>query len=199
MPLLYNEDAALKTKLSGLKVYDVNDPAGRPVLVRYRAPQNELAAAVYPMIVIDEGNWAPAPERAHSGYCPLAYVPEGYAAPDPTVTLYTQMPQPIDIDWTLTLYCRNALHRAPLIAALAGFDYLPGRYGYLQVPQDGTLRRLEVIGGPITSSVIDGQGKRLLTAVWKVRTTGELIWANVDSIPEATSLDLTVTQTGAVT
>lgn len=199
MPLLYNEDAALKTKLSGLKVQDVNDPDGRPVPVRYRSPENELADLVYPILMLDEADWSPAPERAHSGYVPLAYVPEGYASPDPSVTLFTQMPQPINIDWTLTLYCRKALHRASLIAQLAQFDYLPARLGYLQVPQDNSLRRLEVIGGPETSSVLDGQGKRLLTAVWKIRTTGELIWAPVDFIPEATSVDLTVTPMGPAT
>lgn len=198
MPLLYNEDAALKSKLSGLIVQDVNDPGGRPVPVRYRSPENELADVVYPILILDEADWSPAPERAHSGYGPLGYVPEGYATPDPTVTLYTQTPQPINIDWTLTLYCRKALHRASLIAQLAQFQYLPARYGFLQVPQDNSLRRLEVIGGPATSSALDAQGKRLLTAVWKIRTTGELIWAPIDSIPEATSVDLTVTQTGPV-
>lgn len=196
MPLLYNEDAALKSKLTGLRVDDVNDQAGRPVMVRFRGPENELAPVTYPLIVIDEASWAPAPERAHSGYGPLAYVPEGYGAPDPGVTLWTQMPQPVDIDWTVTLYCRRATHRLQLIAALAGFDYLPARYGYLQVPQDASLRRLEVVGGPITSSVLDGNGKRLLTSVWKIRTTGELIWAQIDTIHEATSIDLTVEAMG---
>lgn len=199
MPLLYNEDNALKTKLSGLKVTDVNNPDGRPVPVRFRAPENELADAVFPMIIIDEADWSPAPERAHSGYTPLAYVPEGYAAPDPSVTLFTQTPQPLNIDWVVTLYARKALHRASLIAQLAAFDYLPGRYGFLQVPQDQSLRRLEVIGGPVNSSVRDQNGKRLLTATWRLRTTGELIWASVDSIPEATSVDLTVTPMGPAT
>lgn len=198
MPLLYNEDDALKTKLSGLTVQDVNDPGGRPVPVRYRSPENEMADLVYPILILDEAEWSIAPERAHSGYTPVGYTPEGYATPDPTVTLMTQTPQPINIDWTLTLYCRKALHRASLIAQLAQFQYLPGRLGYLQVPQDNSLRRLEVIGGPATSQAMDGQGKRLLTAVWKLRTTGELIWAPVDFIPEATSVDLTVTQTGPV-
>jgi hypothetical protein len=198
MPLLYNEDAALKAKLSGLLVTDVNDPGGRPVPVRYRSPENEMADVVYPILILDEADWSEAPERAHSGYSQLAYVPEGYAAPDPGVTLMTEMPRPINIDWTLTLYCRKALHRASIIAQLAQFAYLPARLGFLQVPQDQSLRRLEVIGGPATSSVLDAQGKRLLTAVWKLRTTGELIWAPVDSIPEATSVDLTVTPTGPV-
>lgn len=199
MPLLYNEDSAVKTKLSGLKVTDVNDPAGRPVPVRFRGPENELADAVYPMLILDEADWSPAPERAHAGYSPLAYVPEGYAAPDPSVTLFTEMPQPINIDWVLTLYCRKALHRTSLIAQLAAFDYLPGRYGYLEVPQDSSLRRLEVIGGPRNATVLDGNGKRLLTATWRLRTTGELIWAPVTSIPEATSVDLTVTPLGPAT
>ena len=198
MPQFYNEDGAVKAKLSGLTVSDV-DAGGRPVPVRYRTPENELADVVYPVIVIDEGDWSEDPTRAHSGLCPLGYTPEGYATPDPGIHLFTEMPRPINIDYVVTLYCRKALHRTSLLRQLAAFDYLPARMGYLQVPQDGTLRRLEVIGGPVNSSVLDGQGKRLLTAVWRIRTTGELIWAPITAVPEATSVDLTVTQSGTAT
>lgn len=196
MPFLYNENEAIKAKLGGLTVTDANDPIGRDVPVRFRAPEQELADQVFPVIVIDEPSWSIDPERAHSGYGPVAYTPEGYATPDAGMQLYTQMPQPVNIDWIVTLYCRKALHRSALLARLAGFDYLPGRLGYLEVPQDGTLRRFEVTGGPVTDSVLDGEGKRLLTATWRVRTTGELIWAPLDPVPETTSLDLTVSQIG---
>lgn len=192
MPFLYNENEAIRLKLGGLTVSDANDPLTRKVPVRFRAPEQELADEVFPVIVIDEPSWAVDPERAHSGYTQLAYTPEGYAKPDPGMRLFTQTPQPVNIDWVVTLYCRKALHRSALLAALAAFDYLPGRLGFLEVPQDGTLRRLEVIGGPVTDSVLDPQGKRLLTAVWRLRTTGELIWAPLDPVPETTSIDLTV-------
>ena len=196
MPFLYNENEAIKAKLGGLTVTDGNDPLGRAVPVRFRAPEQELADEVFPAIVIDEANWSVDPERAHSGYVPLPYTPEGYAAPDPGSWLFTQMPLPLNVDWTVTLYCRKSLHRTALLGQLGTFPYLPGRLGFLQVPQDGTLRRLEVIGGPTTDSVLDGQGKRLLTAVWRIRTTGELIWAPIDPVTETTSIDLTVSPIG---
>lgn len=196
MPFLYNENEAIRKKLGGLSVTDANDPIGRAVPSRFRAPEQELADEVFPVIVIDEPSWAIDPQRAHSGYVEMTYTPEGYARPDPGMTLYTQMPVPVNIDWVVTLYCRKSLHRSDLLAKLAAFDYLPGRLGYLLVPQDGTLRRLEVTGGPITDSDLDGQGKRLLTATWRIRTTGELIWAPLDPVPATTSIDLTVSPIG---
>lgn len=196
MPFLYNENEALRLKLGGLSVTDANDPTGREVPVRFRAPEQELADQVFPVIVIDEPSWAWDPERAHSGYVPVPYAPEGYAVPDPGSWLFTQEPLPVNIDWVVTLYCRKALHRSALLAQLAAFAYLPARLGFLEVPQDGTLRRLEVTGGPVTDSVLDGQGKRLLTAVWRIRAVGELFWAPLDPVNATTSIDVTVSPTG---
>lgn len=196
MSLLYITDEALKLKLQGLTVSDANEDA-RSVPVRYRTPENELADQVFPVIVIENNGYAQDPTRAHSGYIPLNYAPEGYAPVDAGGWRFTETPLPLNVDYTVTLYTRKALHRTALVGAMAAFAYLPGRLGFLEVAGDGTLRRLEVIGGPTLSTARDAQGKRLLTALWRLRTTAELIWAPLDAVRETTAVDLTVAPIGA--
>lgn len=201
MPLYLNEDTAVKAKLQGLTVTDANS-AARPVLVRYRGPENELADQTFPLLVIDRVDAQFDPSRAHAGYIPLPYAPEGYrpftGQPDSRRSPYwTEYPIPYNVDYVVTLYCRRANHQTPLLATLATFDRLPPRYGYLVVPQDQTVRRLDVLGGPETDTVRDELGKRLLRALWRIRTTAEVLWAPIDEPLPATSLDLTVTPIGA--
>lgn len=199
--LFYNEDEAVKTKLQGLTVADVNDPA-RPVTVRYRLPEDALADQRFPLIVLDRVDEVFDPSRAHTGYIQIPYVPEGYrtyaGAPGMAASPYwSEFPIPMFLDYTVTLLCRKAQHMAPLLAALTSFDFLPPRYGYLVVPQDNTVRRLDVLGGPETDAVRDEQGKRLLRAVWRIRTVAELLWAPIDTPAPASAVELTVTPIGA--
>lgn len=197
MPLFLNEDAAVKTKLQGLSVSDATNDA-RPVTVRFRAPENAYADQSFPLIIIDRVDEVFDPSRAHTGYIRIPYVPEGYrpypGAPGMAGSPYwSEFPIPMFVDYSVTLLCRKALHLTALTTMLTSFDYLPPRYGYLVVPQDNTVRRLDVLGGPQTDAVLDEQGKRLLRATWRVRTTAELIWAPIDEPAPATSVDLTVT------
>jgi hypothetical protein len=201
MPLFRNEDAAVKAKLQGLSVQDVNADA-RPVGVRFRNPEDELADQSFPLIVLDHVDTSFDPARAHAGYVQLPYAPEGFRpfpqAPDSRHSPYwTEFPLPLFVDYNVTLLTRKAAHMAQLLAALTTFDYLSPRFGYLVVPQDNTVRRLDVTGGPATDTVLDREGKRLFRAVWRIRTTAELIWAPVDEPVRATAIDLTVTPIGA--
>lgn len=75
MPWLYNEDAALKYKLQGLTVTDANN-ISRPVPVRYRLPEDELATLTYPIIIIEHVGQFPDPAREHRGYIPYGYAPD---------------------------------------------------------------------------------------------------------------------------
>jgi len=201
MPLFRNEDMAVKAKLQGLTVADVNDDA-RPVTVRYRAPENAYADQSFPLIILDRVDEVFDPARAHTGYIQIPYVPEGYrsypGAPGMAASPYwSEFPIPMFLDYSVTLLCRKALHLTALLAQLTTFDLLPPRYGYLVVPQDNTVRRLDVVGGPDTDAVRDEQGKRLLRAVWRIRTVAELLWAPIDTPVPATDLNLTVEPIGA--
>lgn len=193
-----NEDAAIKAKLQGLSVDDANAPAGGiKVAVRYRAPDDGYADQTFPLIVLDRVDSVVDPSRAHAGYVQIPYAPEGYrsypGAPGRAGSPYwSEFPIPMFLDYTVTLLARRAQHLTQLLTKLTAFDYLTPRYGYLVVPQDATVRRLDVVAGPETDAVKDEQGKRLLRAVWRIRTTAELIWAPIDEPVPASAVDLTV-------
>ena len=76
MPFLLNEDAALKTLLTGITVADSGNDA-RPVGVFYGQPDKEIRQQSYPYITIDLVSVTEDVNRAHRGYVPLTYTPEG--------------------------------------------------------------------------------------------------------------------------
>lgn len=193
MPWLLNEDAALKKKLQGLQVFDANAPQGRPVPVRFRLPETEVADLTFPIIVIEHDGWYPAPEREHRGYVQLPYAPEGYAPwwnvtgdPnteqfDPTDSPYwSDFPIPYNLDYFVTVYARIMHeHTIPLVAQLAASDRLHPKFAFLDVPQDGTKRTLQLLGGPAGADEYDTNGKRLFSVKYKIRVFSELVPAAI--------------------
>jgi hypothetical protein len=185
MPWVYNEDAALKFKLQGLTVIDANALGGRRVPVRFRLPEDELATLSYPMIVIEHLGINPAPEREHRGFIQLGYAPEGYAnwfpdgvtQFDPTQSpYYSYFPLPYNLDYQVTVYARKMPeHLQPLIATLATDPYLPYHFGYLNIPQDGTIRNMFLMTGPQIEYGKDNDDKRLFRASYMVRVMTEVI------------------------
>jgi len=191
MGWLRNEDSALKAKIQDLLVFDENAPAaGRPVPVRYRLPQDELANLSYPIIIIRHAGLYPDPEREHRGYVTLPYAPEGYSQwwSDDTqadVTMspyYANFPMPYRFNYEIVLYARfmNA-HVQPLVAQLATQAYLPAKWGYLEVPQDGTIRSMFLLGGPEFSYGQDEDGKRMIKVTYLISVFSELV-ENVQSL-----------------
>jgi hypothetical protein len=185
MPWLRNEDSALKMKLCGLTVTDGNSPAGgRTVPVRYRLPQDELADLSYPIIIIEHAGLYPAPEREHRGRIQLPYAPEGYQpwysgpanAQVADSPYYANFPMPYNFDYVITLYARfMAQHVQPLVAQLATEPYLPAKFGYLNIPQDGTVRSMFLQGGPEFNYGKDEDGKRMFSVAYRIRVFSELV------------------------
>lgn len=204
MPWLLNEDRALKSKLSGIVIADQSaprDPATPGVLgtldvaVRFRNPENELADLTFPVIILDPPQINPASDREHRGYVPLPYIPEGVDRSTvmtrnrETGDLYqwdpgnddlqdspfmSDFPIPFNLDYQVTVYARYNEHIIQLVSALARIDYLPARFGYLEVEEDRTVRTLETIGSTGIISSKDGDDKRLFQAVYAVRVATEL-------------------------
>jgi len=185
MPWIFAEDAALKKTLSGLTVTDVNAPDGRPVGVRFRLPETELADLVYPVLIIEHASILRDSEREHRGIIQLPYAPEGLplwddpgladGMLDPRLSPYTsEFPVPYTIDYAVTLMARRSAHLVDLIGQLAAHDRLPARFGALEIPEDGTVRRVEITGGPDFAENKDADGKRLFTAAYRVRIPTEL-------------------------
>lgn len=202
IPWLLNEDAALKLKLQGLTVTDNNAPNGRPVPVRFRLPQTEVADLTFPLIVIDHDGWYPAPEREHRGYVPLPYSPEGFPIwwndTGPASTNFNPndspywsfFPIPYNFDYTITVYTRMMReHTMSLIAALAQYNRLHPKFAFLDIPQDGTKRTMQLIGGPSMPEAYDNDGKRIFPVIYKIRVFSELL-APIAQYPNVTSINV---------
>lgn len=199
MPFIFNEDGAIKAKFQGLTVSDATS-ASRPVTVRFRLPETELGNTEYPQIIIDPPEIRKASEREHRGSTYLPYVPEEYSAnngPDPIVGLdrdnqttvswdpatssvdespfyVADYPIPFDFDYQITVETRKQQHLTQLMLVLAGIQYIPYRFGYLEVPADGTTRSLFLMGGPEIIPAKDVDSKRLFRAAYRVRISSEL-------------------------
>lgn len=155
---LLAEDQALKAKVSRLYV---PGPDGTPqrVKVWYGMPSRERQA-VYPFITIDLIDVVFANDRAHSAQVmPVDFWPSEYASmeeyaaangivADTTVGRVEAMWfHPYDIYYQIAVHTREPRHDRRLTAALLGTNFLPlSGFGYLDVPADGSCRRLENLG-----------------------------------------------------
>jgi hypothetical protein len=194
--------AALKYMLQGLVVHDAtddcpridgvkqhNDSTGRRVTVRYRSPEDEVAAYKPPSIFIEFPDISMAYDRMHSsGPITLPYAPEGFpawwdesAVPevyDPQDSPYTvpEFPVAYNIDYQITVYARiKRDHLMPILSRLEQWDKL-GRSSTLKIPQDGTFRRLTRLAGPHIAWIpSDDNEKKLFTATYLVRVPTELV------------------------
>jgi hypothetical protein len=187
IPWILNEDAALKKKLQGITVFDANAPeGGRVVPVRYRGPEDELIKLTYPGIYIEMQGIYDAPERQSQGILRLPYAPEGQPVwwdasldhqPDASNGPYRSFwPYAFNLDYRVTLYTRlQREHNFVGTAQLLQPNYMPSKYGFLDVPQDGTRRSMWLQGGPDIGYGNDEDGKRLFRSTFLVRIPTELV------------------------
>lgn len=176
MPFLLNEDAALKTLLTGITVADSGNDA-RPVGVFYGQPDKEIRQQSYPYITIDLVSVTEDVNRAHRGYVPLTYTPEGV---NTTNINMVNFPIPVDLVYQVSTWSRQPRHDRQLIAALFSPGRLPLRFGQLPIPEDGTNRRVDVLGFS-KRDFIESE-KRLFNNVYNIRISSELF---VDQLVEA--------------
>lgn len=219
MPWISNEARALKAKFDGLTITDAAS-TDRPVEVWYRDPENEVRDMTFPSIVLEHGNISKANDREHRGVTTLPYIPESFQ-PGPAASVDEQtgtpvsfdpggtegedynpnyspfkvrdFPLPYNLDFTITIYSRFQTELMPLVGQLAQIDRIPERFGYLEVPEDGTIRTLDLLGGPEIVSTRDGEGRRLFQAIYSVRVVSELNLYDVQQITtriNSVSLDL---------
>jgi hypothetical protein len=204
VPWLLNEDAAIKAKFQGLFVTDSSaPPEGRPVAVRFTVPSYELATMNYPTIVISHAGIDRASDREHRGHALLPYIPEGFPKdslgndgqpyiPDGATELdperspfYTEdWPIPMNIDYHVVVHNRLEQHQTQLTAALAAIDRIPHRFGYVEVPEDGTVRSLDLIGGPEREDAKDENDKRVFRTHYAVRVYSELPLYDIQNVYE---------------
>lgn len=175
-----NEDRAMKAKLSGLVVYDINAPdAGRPVQTIWLDNDTEVTKLTFPSIVISNQGMTFDAERAMGGLIQYTYTPEGFPTYDieggAANPYWSQVPIPYMINYQIEVIARNNKHATFLEAVLSGPDYLSCRFGYLVIPEDGTIRRLDLAAGPDFQPTRDSDGKRLFHSVYAVKVSTELL------------------------
>ncbi|MFF8283341.1 Ig domain-containing protein [Streptomyces albus] len=96
-----------------------------------------------------------------------------------------QVPMPVNIDYQVDVFTRKELHLIELTGALTGFHFLPDRFGYLPIGEDGTVRRLDLLGGPDYTEQLDEHGKRLFCATWALRVSSEIFLSEITSLAPA--------------
>ena len=191
MPFLINEDAALKTMLQGITVSDAGNSA-RPVAVYYGQPDKEIRQQTYPYITIDLISVREDPTRAHQGAVDLTYIPEGLGvtAVNGVINKITNFPTPVDLYYQVSTWARQPRHDRQIAAALFGAGRLPFRFGQLDIPEDGTVRRLDMLG--FSKRDTTEGGKRLFSNVYNIKISAELF-------PELLAQVYTVTQDPTIT
>lgn len=193
------EDAALKAKLSGLRVAVANDdltqPAGeektRVVPVYFRLPEDETRRKTYPYITIDFITAVRDGEREHRGVHDYgmtanAYTPMGM----PPAGGRTELPVPMRLEYQITQWSRFNRHDRSIMTQLL-FGPLEPRFGFLEMvdqpesPDDLSVRRLDLLSGPTNGDTRDAEGKRLFRKMYTVGVSSELFPADFDSLKRA--------------
>lgn len=148
------EDAAVKRKFEGL---EVTYPKALPVDVWYRWPNKEIRDVEWPFIAIDLVDIVKADHREHQG-SPFSlmrsdgpYLPHGYTLDQALidegwVPVAEEWPTPYDLFYTVTVSCKDPRHERELLTKFLGqLDLAPHRWGFIEIPEDGTTRRFETV------------------------------------------------------
>lgn len=190
---LLNEDRALKSKLEGLTVRDLKN-AARPVKVWFRDPQKEQRDTEYPFITIHFSGVTRDRTREHSGFVRPTYIPDGVVLDELSDTrgVLNFHPVPVDLSYAVVTHCRNPMHDRMLQFALLGVDYLPYRYGYLNVDEDNTIRRLDLLDVQ-SSDVYDQNGKIVFRKIYHIQVSSEIFPTEVAQTRVADEVELTMT------
>jgi len=171
--IFINEDDALKKRLTGLTVSDSGN-AARPVPVFYGHPDKDIRNQTYPYITIDLVGVSEDRERAHRGYVPLTYIPEGMNLGSPTsgAQNMVSMPIPVDLYYQVSTWARQPRHDRQILSAMLNPVRLPYRFGQLWIPQDSTWRRMDLLG--FSKRDTNEGGKRLFSNVYNLRVSAEV-------------------------
>lgn len=182
MPFIINEDEALKTLLQGITVSDGGN-ALRNVAVYYGQPDKDLRQQSYPYITLDLVGVREDTERAHRGVVNLAYAPEGYTPnrdTDGSINQPIDFPIPVDLIYQVSTWSRQPRHDRQIMAKLFAPGRLPFRFGQLPIPQDGTNRRLDMLG--FSKRDTTEGGKRLFSNVYNIRISAELFTTQLTGV-----------------
>jgi len=189
MPFIINEDEALKTLLQGITVSDGGNSA-RPVAVYYGQPDKDIRQQSYPYITLDLVGVREDTERAHRGWVDLTYTPEGTTPnlnQNGSINQQVNFPIPVDLIYQVSTWSRQPRHDRQIMAKLFAPGRLPFRFGQLPIPQDGTNRRLDMLG--FSKRDTTEGGKRLFSNVYNIRISSELFVDQFTAVYQVTDVN----------
>jgi hypothetical protein len=216
---LLAEDAALKARFSTLTVSDDRNNA-RPVQVFFRYPENETERN-YPFVTIEMIDLVHAKNRQHSetqvvypktgipnrqkfldGPDALKYWPSRVSDMETVTGTDTGDPEfivsnefvPVDLLYQVSTFTRSALHDRQLSAQMLS-TITPFRKGFIDVPEDGTIRRLDLLDWT-TADLLDseaGYRKRIFRKIYTLQMSAEIPSVDMYGLQQVTSV---ITTTG---
>lgn len=187
MAFVINEDKALKSLLSNTSVSDATNQT-RLVNVWFSQPDVEIRTQSYPYMLIDLVDISLDSEREQRGFVRLPYTPEGK---NQNKKYFTEFPIPVNIDYQVSAYSRHPMHDRQILASMLT-NITPFRFGNLEIPEDKTLRRLELLGY-VKRDRTDENNKRLYINVFDLRVSSEYFPSKLLEVQAVSNVRLTVT------
>lgn len=178
------EDLAIKQALTGLTVASLRGGTSNTTAVNvwFRWPEREFAGpyrdALFPFITIDLMNVVYEANRHHSyNYDEMQYIPDDTPTAATPQEYMAPFPIPVSMIYMVATHCRSARHDRELLRKLLQPDYLPYKFGSLYVPQDDTVRRLDVLN--LTQNTdYDSLKKRVFRRIWTIGVSAEMLPEN---------------------
>jgi len=200
--LILAESSALKAKLSGLHV-PRPEGGSRRVRTYFRFP-DEQTERIYPFITIEFMTLQFASDRAHSAQMmkvfnwPSEYATFAEYADAHNLSAWTGrigsseavMWHPYNMIFQIATHARDPLDALYLDGQLVGTYYIPDRWGYLDIPEDGSVRWLDRLEMR-TANYIEGNPQGMNQTVFRTVYTVSI---SAYVMPEDPALYLPVLQ-----
>ena len=204
------EDAALKHRLSSLTVSDDRE-SERIVSVFFRYPEGETEK-MYPFMTIDLLDVAHSRERQESernyyfmndaSERSIDYYPSEFSTSELSGQLgasagimVTDQIVPVDLIYQVTTYCRSQRHDRQLMMLMLRRVF-PFRRGFIEVPEDGTIRRCDLLDWQ-QNDLLDqeaGYKKRIFRKVLTLRINAEIPQSDFTSVQRVLEVQGTLTE-----
>lgn len=208
---LLAEDAALKARFSTLTVSDDRN-GSRPVQVFFRYPEAETERS-YPFITIEMIDIVHARNRQHSEtqivYPKVGTTNRADFLESPDVMKYwpsrisnletvsatgkefisSNEFVPVDLLYQVSTFTRSALHDRQLSSQMLS-TITPFRKGFIEVPEDGTIRRLDLLDWT-TADLLDsesGYRKRIFRKIYTLQMSAEIPSLDMYGLQQITSV-----------
>lgn len=209
------EDAAIKNWFSKLTVTDDRDVA-RPVKIFFRYPDNETERN-YPFITVELIDIVHAISRQHSevtlygstSTAASAQItdPNGFSYVPSTSSDLSEFTSssgivrteefiPVDLLYQVSTFTRSALHDRQLVSSIM-HNLARFRSTYISVPEDGTIRRLQLLDW-ITADLLDpeaGYRKRIFRKIYTVQLGAEMRQTDIVAAQRALSITTDIINT----